>query len=147
MGIKGCGRSVTRMMMEAGYDTLDKLSAASLSQLECVNGLGPSRAYEFLNGLVEKRPIIDRLLARGVRLKVKSSGTLNGKSVCMTGFRDKILSEAIELAGGTIKDGVGRGLTYLVAKDPSDNTGKLKKAREMGTLVVSIDEMRKILGD
>lgn len=145
MGIKGCGRSVTRMLMEAGYDTLDKLSAATLSQLELVNGLGPSRAYEFRNGLVEKRPIIDRLLARGVRLKVKSSGSLNGKTVCMTGFRDKELTAAIEQAGGTVKDGVGRGLTYLVAKDKFSTSGKNKKALEIGSRILDIDEMWAII--
>lgn len=143
MGIPNCGRSITRMLMAAGYDTLEKLETMTLEQAAEVPGLGPVRAQVFTERLPLKMPIIRRLLAAGVRLKTKpaTAGVLSGKIVCCTGFRDKDLVAAVEAAGGMMKDGVGKGLTYLVAKDASGGSSKLQKAREQGTLVVSIDEM------
>lgn len=143
MGIPNCGRSITRMLMAAGYDTLEKLEAMTPEEAEAVPGLGPIRADLFTENLPNKMPIIRRLLGAGIRLKVKNQvvGALTGKTVCLTGFRDKELSAAVEAAGGTMKDSVGKGLTYLVAKDPNSGSGKLQKAQKDGTVVVSIDEM------
>lgn len=171
MGIKGIGRSMIRMLMAAGYDTLEKLEVLTFEDIAGrpksvtneyydyeagatvefedtvfeggIPNFGPNRAYNFVTGLPHKMPIIRRLLAAGVRLKTKSAtaGVLSGKTVCCTGFRDKDLVAAVEAAGGMMKDSVGKGLTYLVAKDASGGSSKLQKAREQGTLVVSIDEM------
>jgi DNA ligase (NAD+) len=143
MGIPNCERSITRMLMAAGYDDLDKLEAMTAEEAEAVPGMGPVRADIFTENLPAKMPIIRRLLGAGIRLKTKNQivGVLTGKTVCLTGFRDKELSAAVEAAGGTMKDSVGKGLTYLVAKDPNSGSGKLQKAQKDGTLVVSIDDM------
>ena len=58
----------------------------------------------------------------------------------MTGFRDPALDEALEKAGGTMKSGVSKGLDYLVAADPTSNSGKAKKARDYGTKVIGITD-------
>lgn len=147
MGIPNCGRSITRMLMAAGYDTLEKLESMTLDEAQAVPGLGPVRAEIFTRVFPTKLPIIQRLLGAGVKLKVKNQavGILSGKTVCMTGFRDKELTAAIEAAGGTVKDSVGKGLTYLVAKDKGSGSGKIKKAIELGTFVVDTNEMLDII--
>jgi NAD-dependent DNA ligase len=51
------------------------------------------------------------------------------------------MEQAFEAAGGTVKSSVGKGLTYLVAKDPNGASGKLDKARGLGVIVLSPQDM------
>lgn len=78
-------------------------------------------------------------------VKDTSGGSLEGQKICMTGFRDKDMSVAIEAAGGEIQSGVSGKTTLLVCKDPTSNSGKVKKAKDKGVKVISIDEMRDML--
>ena len=53
------------------------------------------------------------------------------------------LSEAQKLAtesGFEVKSGVSKGLTYLVIADPNSTSSKAKKARELGTKLLSEQE-------
>ena len=148
LGLPLFGSSMTRMMIEAGYDTLEKLRGASLAQIEAVPGVGSVKAQTLFNGLREKSALIDEILAEGVKInppKVKSVGFLTGKSMCMTGFRDAKLQGDFEAAGGEIKSGVSKGLTYLVAKDANSGSSKLQKARELGVIVLSPAEMSALI--
>ena len=141
VGIPLCSRSVCKTIVEAGYDTLDRMRVATKADIERIPGLGPTKADAFVDGLRARAGLVDRLLANGVRIKGKVVGNLTGKSVCMTGFRDAAMEQAFEARGGTVKSSVGKGLTYLVAKDPNGASGKLDKARGLGTIVMSQREM------
>jgi DNA ligase (NAD+) len=55
------------------------------------------------------------------------------------------MQAAFEGAGGTIKSSVGKGLTYLVAKDAGSGSAKLQKAQSLGVIVLTPDEMRAML--
>lgn len=139
------GRSMARMIAEAGYDTLDKMLNASIGQIAAIDGVGQTKALAFVNGIKAKEALITKLLQNGVTIKT-ASGALLGKSFCMTGFRDAALAQAIEGQGGTMKDSVGKGLTYLVALAANGNSGKLLKARQNGTLVISKAEAYAMVG-
>ena len=139
------GRSMVQTIMAGGFDTLDKMGAATVDQIARIDGVGPTKAQAFVDGFRAKRPLIDRLLANGVTIK-QATGGLVGKTFCMTGFRDAALSQAIEEQGGTMKDSVGKGLTYLIALDPSGNSGKLVKARQNGSKVISKAEAYQLAG-
>jgi DNA ligase (NAD+) len=58
-------------------------------------------------------------------------GDLDGVTVVFTGIRDKELEEKITARSGKIGSSVNKDTTYLVAKDPSGNSGKLVKARDL----------------
>jgi DNA ligase (NAD+) len=140
-GINLCSRSVCKIIVEAGYDTLDKMRCATKADIERIPGLGPTKADAFVNGLRARAGLIDRLLANGVSIKGKAIGGFTGKSICLTGFRDPAMESAFEQEGGIVKSSVGKGLTYLVAKDPNGASGKLDKARSLGTTVLSQADM------
>ena len=146
LGIPLCARSVCKTIADAGFDDLAKMRAATVGQIAAIPGLGQGKAESFVKGLAAKNALIDKLLANGVRLKVKSVGALTGKSVCMTGFRAPDMEKAIEDAGGSLKSSVGKGLTYLVAKDPNSGSEKAKKATSLGVQVIGIDDMWALLG-
>lgn len=146
LGIDLCGRRIVEMLVDAGFNSLEKLGGASLADLEGVRGLGVVKAKAFKDGFEAKKPVILDLLAAGVTVKkpevIKPTGAkMAGISVCFTGVRDAALEAAIVAEGGEIKSGVSKGLSILVCKDPGSASSKSQKARELGTEVVSLQDM------
>lgn len=146
LNIPLCSRSTCQTIADAGYDSLDKMRAATSTQIAAIPGMGAGRGQAFTDGLVAKELVIDKLLSNGVRIKVKATGTLTGKSFCFTGFRDADLQAKIEGLGGVIKSSAVKGLTYLVAQDPTSNSGKAQKARQQGTTIIGIDDAWNLAG-
>jgi DNA ligase (NAD+) len=146
LGIPLMGRSMCKRIVDAGYDSLNAMASASVTELAAIPDIGQSKAEAFHTGFHERIALIKKLLASGVTVKAKASGSMNGVSVCMTGFRDAAMADAIEGQGGAVKSGVGKTLTILVCKDPTSTSGKAQKARKYGTEVIGSDEMWNRLG-
>lgn len=147
LGIDLWGQSMCQILVDAGYDTLEKMEEeATFLQLSAVPGVGSKKARAFEVGFGYAAPTIAKLLNAGVEIKAPViGGVLSGKSFCFTGIRNKELEGRIKDAGGTVKGSVGKGLTYLVAKDPKSTSGKAKKARELGVEVIGIADVEKML--
>jgi DNA ligase (NAD+) len=68
---------------------------------------------------------------------------LNNKKIIFTGFRNKDLEKVITDLGGSITTSVSKNTDILVAKDLSDNSSKIVKAKELGITIYSKDEFMK----
>jgi DNA ligase (NAD+) len=146
LGIDLWGRSMVKLIVQAGFDTLEKMEDASVAQIASVPGVGDTKAAAFVSGFKYRRKVIDELLAAGVKVKKPvTGGKLSGVSFCFTGIRDRAFEAEIEEAGGTVKSGVGKGLTYLVAKSKSGSSAKLKKAEAQGVQVLTLEEAKALL--
>ena len=150
LGIEGVGRRMVKVLVDAGYDDLNKLALTTVPELARVEGFGLVRAQAFRDGFDTRKSLILDILAAGVKIvkpevKAPTSNQLVGQSFCFTGFRDKGLEEAIQMKGGEIKSGVGKGLTFLVCKSLDSGSSKAEKARSLGTKVISGDDLRKML--
>jgi len=148
LSIPLCASSTIKMAMDAGYDTFDKLKAASMSQLSGVEGLGPVKAQALHTWLQEESEVVDRLLSLGVEIEAKIQGTLTGKSFCFTGALSKprpTFEKMVKDAGGEVKKSVGKRLSYLVMADPNSNTSKAQAARKNNTKCISEAEFLAIL--
>lgn len=146
LGIPLCARSMCKSLVDAGFDTLEKMEAATVGKIAAIPGMGDVKASAFVNGFKAKRTLMDKLLDNGVTIKGKSVGVMTGKSVCFTGVRSPDLEKSIEDAGGTIKSSVGAGLTFLVQKDVSSQSSKSQKAKSLGVTVVDVEGMWALLG-
>ena len=60
-----------------------------------------------------------------------------GMTVVFTGFRNKEWEEILESAGGKVSSAVSKNTSLVVAADPTDNTGKILKANDLGVRVIS----------
>jgi DNA ligase (NAD+) len=146
LGIDMWGRSMVQKIVDAGFDTLEKMEDATVAEIAAVPAVGATKAEAFVEGFRRSRKTIDDLLAAGVKVKKPVvGGKLDGVSFCFTGVRDADFAEQILEAGGSVKSGVSKGLTYLVAKDPKSQSGKAKKARAQGTKVISLEEAKALL--
>jgi DNA ligase (NAD+) len=146
LGIPDTGRSICKSIVDAGFDTLDKMEAATVTQIASIAKMGPTKAQKFVDGFRARRTLMDKLLDNGVTIKAQSVGVMTGKSVCFTGVRSPEMEKAFEEAGGTVRGSVGAGLTYLVQKDKASQSGKTQKAIQYGVEITDLDGMWAILG-
>jgi len=146
LGIHLWGRSMTQMIVDGGYDTIEKMEDATVAELAAVAGVGKTKAEAFVDGFGRRKKLIDDLIAAGVTIKKPIvGGKLSGVSFCFTQVRDRDFEGEIQAAGGTVKGSVGKGLTYLVARDPKKMTGKVKKAADLGVEVVTLEQAKALL--
>ncbi len=73
---------------------------------------------------------------------VVEDGLFTNEFVVFTGFRDGNLEQFIESNGGVMQSGVSKKTTLLLMADVSENSGKAKKARELGIKIQSVDDFR-----
>lgn len=69
LGIPGLGSRNIRSLTKAGFDSIDKLLDADISDLSQVKGIGEITARKIINGLLRQRKTIDALKRRGLRVK------------------------------------------------------------------------------
>lgn len=144
LGINGIGRTNAKAIVDAGFDSIEKMLNADEDEIAEIPNMGEIRASDFVSGIHADAKVISKLISRGVIPTSPKFGTLTGKSFCMTGFRDPVLADAIEAKGGVIKSSVGKGLTYLIQKDPNSLSEKTRKAMSYGTTIIGLDEARKL---
>jgi len=78
---------------------------------------------------------------------VASAATsLAGVTAVFTGFRNKEWENTITDAGGKVSTSVSKNTTVVVAVDVNEDSGKLKKARELGVAIMSKDAFAKKYG-
>jgi len=119
----------------------------TLEQIMNIDGFAEKSALAYLDGYDKFYSFIKDLpitIAEKKQVE-KASDSLNGKSFCFTGIRCKDLEPIIESKGGKIASGVSKNLTYLVCKDKNAGSSKLQKAEELGVVLLSVDDLEKIL--
>jgi DNA ligase (NAD+) len=151
LNIRNFSTSMVELLVENGYDTLDKIFALNLETLVSIKGIEEKTATTFLKGLNLKLEVINKLLKNGVKIKenkvMESKGNLGGMSFCFTGavqaldesgerYKRGTLESLVKENGGEVKS-VSSGLTYLVQADPSSTSSKSEKAKKFGVKIIS----------
>jgi NAD-dependent DNA ligase len=91
---------------------------------------------------------IQKYLSLEQKVKKIVSGEFSGKTVVMTGFRDKSLQDKIESQGGKIGSSVSKNTNILIVKDQSvidDPTDKVSKAIDLGIKIITKEKAEKML--
>jgi len=119
----------------------------TLDELSKVDGIGAITGKQFLEGLPE---FFNFMKSIGVDCKQdvahvekSSKPSLETLIVVFTGMRDKDLEQEIESRGGKIGTSISKKTTVVVAKDPSDESGKVKTAKELGVKVLDFESFKK----
>lgn len=150
--IEGIGELIVEKAVSAGFDTLEKLRAAKVEDLASVDGLAEITAKTIVDGLAELGPQMDELLATGaVRIAEPiTAGPLSGLSFCFTGelasMKRAEAQALVRSLGGSVKESVTKGLSYLVTNDPHSGSAKNQKAAAYGTKLIDEAEFLKLTG-
>lgn len=149
LSIPLCATSTIRVIVDAGYSTLNDIQEASIEELEAIAGVGPKRAAALHHWTQRNLDLLIDLMGVGIEIKDRATGSLTGKSVCFTG-KSTLKRGELELlatkAGGIVKNSVGKGLTYLVLADPNSTSTKAQAAKKNGTLCISEEDFVAMCG-
>ncbi|MBX3221001.1 MAG: NAD-dependent DNA ligase LigA [Labilithrix sp.] len=136
LGMDDFALETAKLLVGNGYDTLEKVQAATAEEIAALKGMGAIKARSVVAGLAARAEEIQRLLDAGVvPVAPSAGGVLSGKSFCFTGALPRPRKEyeaLVEEHGGTVLSGVTKDLTYLVMSDPGSASTKAEKARKYG---------------
>jgi len=150
---EGIAEATIEKITLAGFDTLEKLRAASAAELASVYRLGDITAALITEGLKECAQDMDAVLKTGIITiappPLEETQPLRGMSFCFTGELKSMkrgeAEEKIKALGAQAKATVVKGLSYLVTNDMSSGSSKNKKAIELGIKIINEDEFLDIL--
>jgi len=133
-----------------GYDNIE----AGKPYVCLPPGVGELTLQKFKDKILENLEYVNKFIndSRYNYLEVTGNDSANiqknGMSVCFTGKLNTMSrSKASKLAednGFEVRGGVNKGLTYLVTNDPNSGSSKNRKAKELGTKVITEDEFLKL---
>ncbi|GHV61147.1 DNA ligase [Spirochaetia bacterium] len=152
---EGVGETIMEKVALAGFNTLEKIRAASTEEIAAVYGLGEITAAAIVQGLKETAAEMDQVLAAGVisiaAPPAEDAQPLRGKSFCFTGeltsMKRSEAEEKIKALGAQAKSSVVKDLSFLVTNDPESGSGKNKKARDLGIPIIDEEQFQAILSD
>ena len=122
----------------------DELLGASVGDIAKLDGFDAKTASKVVNGISDANWLLENLSKNGYITIITETKTseLSGLNVVFTGFRDPDLEKTIEGAGGKIGSSVSSKTTHLLTVDPKSNSGKAKKARDLGVKVMSAEQFK-----
>ena len=136
------------------FGSVHSLEAATLEQLEEVEGIGPDRAELIAEWFSdeENRTLVEELRELGLQMTVgdaerPAEGRLTGRQYVLTGTLEGFTREeakaALEALGAKVSDSVsGKTSGVIVGESPGS---KVRKAQKLGVPVLSEDDLRELL--
>lgn len=148
LNIEGFGRKNAKLLCKA-YDLKElytfiknKTFKDKVVELE---GFSDISANNIEKGLIEN---FETVRAMRKILTVKSTKVdpnkvqSQGYKIVFTGFRDKDLQQKLEDLGHSVTTSVSKNTDIVITKDPNGSSSKLVKARELGKLILSPDQLK-----
>jgi DNA ligase (NAD+) len=143
--------STAETLMEAGFDTIEKMQNATVNEMIKIKGIEDKTARKIEMGLLAKKDIIKNLLQYITIKEVEKvsidSNKFENQSFCFTGSINKTtpdgirytreMMEELVIKNSGIISSVKKGLTFLVQADPSSISSKSQKAKELGITILS----------
>ena len=155
LGIKEIGRRTAQLLIENGYDNIDKLLTICTSDedISHIEGIGPKIAQILKETLCSEhfQYIIKRLKEAGVNLQAKEKKQKEGKwhntiwvitGTLSLGSRKEI-QNIIESKGGKVTSSISKNTTYLLVGEKPGS--KLQKAKQLGIQIITEEEFKEML--
>jgi len=142
------GRGISRKKLTKLYDAFegDIVLMRDIHAIVNVEGFDVKTATRIVNSIDAALDMLGQVsnvvtISTYVRPSESTGTKMEGQGVCFTGVRDINVEAWIVQEGGTIKSGVSGNTTILVCKDPSSNSGKIKKAYQLNIEVITLKDM------
>ncbi len=156
LGIRGIGE-VMAAELAHNFEDLDKLSRATLDDLQSMEGVGPNIALAIVDWFKREtnRKLLQKLKQVGVwpvERSMAGSESVPRRFADMTfvitgtieGYSRDQLRDIIQQNGGKVSDSVSKNTSYLLLGEQPGS--KLDKARQLGVKVIGIEELDRLLG-
>jgi len=168
---RGLGSRKITPILQMYPDIINKRTIPSKADIMKVEGIAEKGAAAFIENLpkffrladeMEIPCRLEKVKRTPATTKAKSSTTeaapptpqpnapprpskkpLANLTIVFTGFRNKEWEELLESFGGKVGSTVSKNTSLVVAADPTDNTGKILKANDLGVRVISKDQFER----
>ncbi|MCW1949360.1 MAG: NAD-dependent DNA ligase LigA [Candidatus Shapirobacteria bacterium] len=130
-------------IINAGFDTPEKILSLTVSQLEALPGIKITLAEKIYQGIQSRRDFIQSILNN---VTIHQSKILNheskifGKNFAITGTLSiprKSLEEKIISLGGKLASSVTSNTDYLITNEIESDSSKFVNAKKFGTQIIS----------
>lgn len=144
LSIPNCASSTVKMIIDAGYNSLNKILTISFEDLQKIHGIGDVKAKSIIEGLKRNKKIIEEIMSKGITIKeISNTGKLNGMKICITGatvIKRNDLKTIINENSGVFKSSITKDCSHLIIADPSSTSIKAQEARNHGIKLISEEE-------
>jgi DNA ligase (NAD+) len=151
LGIPNIGLSNAKMICQYYHQDFSRVRHASIEELIKVDGIGEMIANSLVTymNVTQNQDMIEDLLQEISWKEIEDlpSATLAGMQFVITGSLQyyenrSILKERIEALGGKVTGSVTGKTNYLINNDVNSQSGKNKKAKELGIEIINEDLLR-----
>jgi len=151
VNISGIGNTLSEVIIEK-FPIPDLIelchSEGAIDVLRSIDRVDTERAQVLVDGVLENEAYIDALYSTLIIKKPKKRNTESTK-ICFSGKfpeKKKIYYQMLEDKNFEIVEKVDKTLNVLVVADPTKNSGKQKKAENLGIKIMGIDELQTTFG-
>ena len=155
LGIPGIGTANAKVIARECRNSWKKIRNLTEIELMNIDGVGEvlAKGYAaFFENPANSAKVdhLEEVLRINEEFDDNSEGILNGMTFVITGKvnhfanRDAV-KEAIEKAGGRTSGSVSAKTSYLINNDINSNSGKNKKAKELGVQIITEEQFLEML--
>lgn len=145
---RGIGtRKMTKLCEALQLTNIGQLAGLDVAEIARVDGFERKTAEVIVRNMSKFLAFAEAIAGHYTLAAPKAKvvgGALESVVAVFTGVRDKALEGKIADAGGTVGSSVNAKTTHLVCKDPSSNSSKMQKARDLGVAVISLEEAQRL---
>jgi NAD-dependent DNA ligase len=136
------------LIMKAYPDVLlsKETSMKKIEKIASMKGMAIKTAESFVKKIPEFIKFMQEIGVPILETKVEttiSSHPLFGKTIVVTGFRDKDFQEKMKSIGVNIGTSVSKQTMCLIVKNINEDTTKANEARKLGLPILTMDEFTK----
>ena len=138
-------------IINAGFDTPQKIFNLTIAQLEALPGIQITLAQKIYQGIHDRKNFIESILNNVETLHATSLPTVKqvllNKSFAITGTLSvprKELEDKIISLGGKIINTVTSNTDYLITNEPRNGGAKFINAKKLGTKIISEKEFNQL---
>jgi len=117
-----------------------------ISDVASVKGMATKTAEAFVNKIQEFKDFLDeceledKLYEKTVKKNIDSNHPLFGKTVVLTGTRDKNIIEFLKNVGANQGSSISKNTFLVITKNKDEDTGKAEEARKLKIPIMSVQE-------
>lgn len=144
------GPDIGERVLQLVWDKYGTLDDMTYEKLQAIEGFGDSRISQYLEYQSHWRmdKIHMELFNYGIVFAENKQEILSTEysnyNVCFSGVRDKELAEFINSRGGKASDKWNKDTNCLIIKDLNSTSSKVKKAKDKGCKIITLEEAHAI---
>lgn len=144
------GPDIGERVLQLVWDKYGTLDDMTYEKLKAIEGFGDSRISQYLEyqSHWQMDKINMELFDYGIVFAENKQEILSTEysnyNVCFSGVRDKDLAEFINSRGGKASDKWNKDTNYLIIKDLNSTSSKVKKAKDKGCKIITLEEAHAI---